>query len=265
MICRLAVFTLVVSAVLRGDSYEIRPAEGGDLSPTILQCVPGPLGVQELLYCGNRLAVFDEAGQDIDIIWWKPQGKFFLARKNGNVHIWAKDWMKAGSAEMFFDNVGNLTSFRREAGDGQRERDAATIVPNVKLELKHFWLKPRKQGDFWQNTSRLRLGYKNPNSAGTLFAELAVLAFAGLLFLSPFWARIAFGGCLAASLVALLLTESRGSFLGFCIGALILVAVAVSRRFTVKRLALCVGGVAFIVGLLAFGVFGERFGRDRPH
>ncbi len=258
---RLTVLAIATLAILRGDSYEIRPAAEAN-AVSVVQFAPAPLGASALLYGGNRLALFAGDGSSIDPVWWKPDGRFRLSHQGGKAHVNAKDWMKAGPAEFLFDASGRLTAFRRNAGDAQRERDSAVVAPRGRLTLRQCWPREKPQGDFWKGTSRMRLGYRNPNAAGTLFAELAVLALAGLAFLPGLWMRILSGAGLAASLTALFLTESRGSFVGFCLGAMILAFTAVARRFSFRKAAFWGCAVALVAGLAAMGAFGDRFGRN---
>ena len=261
MIRRLSVLALAMIAVLPGESYEIRPPVGTNAVPMLLYA-PAPFGSSVLLYGGRRLALFTGDGWSVDHVWWKPSAKFHLAHKDGKAHVLARDWMKAGPAEFSFDKSGNLSTFSRHADGAQQEKDSAVIAPSGKISLKQYWPKPKPTGDFWRGTSRLRLGYKNPNAAGTLFAELAVLALAGVAFLPYLWMRIAAGGGILASLVALFLTESRGSFVGFCIGAILLAFIAAIQRFSAKRMVIWCGISVIAAGLLVFGALGDRFGKN---
>ena len=263
------IFSVLVSfAVLSGESYEIRPLVNVSNSVTTLQFVSAPLGMQSLMCLGYNLAIFNNSGQSIDSIWGKPTGEFTLASQHGKTQIWAKNWAKAGPAELSFDEDGRLFAFRREADDALKDRDAHVVAPQGRVSLRHYWQKTSSGGnetvesDFWHDTNRLRLAYKNPNAAGTLFAELAVLALAGLVFLRPILVRALFGGGMAAFLIMLFFTESRGSFLGFILGAFILVGISLVRRFTLKRLLACCVVVLLGASLCVFGLFGDRFGKN---
>ena len=261
MIRCLSVLAIVALSVLRGGAYEIHPAPGSN-AVSLVQLVPAPLGTQALMYGGQRLALFTGDGSNKSILWWVPRNEFRLSHSGGKAHVQAKNWAKAGPAEFIFDGSGQLAAFRRDADDAQRAKDLAVIVPKGRLTLKHWWPKPKPPGDFWRGIKRLRLGYQNPNAAGTLFAELSILALAGLVFLPRLWMRVASGAGLAAFLAALFLTESRGSFIGFCLGAFLLALISTLRCFSVKKMVLWGGVVALAAGLLAFGAFGDRFGKN---
>ena len=115
--------------------------------------------------------------------------------------------------------------------------------------------------DIWKDGSRLRLWFDNPNKAGLLFAELALVALA-FVFLRPIGWRI-FGGILSlSSFVGLALTASRGAFLAFVCGLLVLALTRARSLFTWRRIAILVSVGVVIVGCLVAFKQGDRFGRN---
>ncbi len=109
-------------------------------------------------------------------------------------------------------------------------------------------------------SGRLQGAFSSPNSAGTLFAAISVMAFGRLL--SRFWSSRArqvfervdpiFLGIWLVSLTALVLTMSRMAVVSGAIATLILTAILCWRRAPMKWLAVgtAVGAVVMIAVLL---------------
>ena len=151
--------------------------------------------------------------------------------------------------------------------DGEEYKFAPASVPKSRGGIARLW--PAKEGrlvadsapDIWNDKSRLRLWFDNPNKAGLLFAELALAALA-LVFLRPVGVRV-LGGLLSLSAFACLaLTSSRGAFLAFLFGLFCLALTRVRALFTWRRIAvIAVAGLVVVGCLLASGQ-GDRFGRN---
>ena len=211
-------------AALHAHSAEILPDKGRSASALTLHYVSAPMGLHALMYGARRIALFDDSGRDIDIVWRKPARSFLRERKGAFTEIRTEKHDKIKPMSFRFDENGFLAALTLE-DEKKPERTQKTFFPRVKNPLRSYWDGvTASEGvtlDYWKASGRLRLGYSNPNASGALFAEISVLLLAGLLFLRPLWCRITSGVLLAGSFAALILTESRGSFLGFCLGALI--------------------------------------------
>ena len=95
----------------------------------------------------------------------------------------------------------------------------------------------------WKKSGRLRWPFPNPNENGCLYASLALLSC--FLFVMRHWAFRAAGGAIfLASVFALVMTASRGSFLAFAIGLLPVVALRAKTLVRSKSVWVLVALVA---------------------
>ena len=164
---------------------------------------------------------------------------------------------------------GRLKCFSRKSSDEQRKRDLRFILGDDKwsqVSLRRLWFRKKQRktdGDYWgKGNVRMRLWFANPNGAGVLWAEVGTLFLAGLLFLRSRKWKIGCGIVLLMACVLLWMTESRGSFLAFCVGATLLIFSYLARYFSLKRMCVTVGIVVLVGGLIATGALGERFGKN---
>jgi len=115
--------------------------------------------------------------------------------------------------------------------------------------------------DIWKDGSRLRLWFDNPNKAGLLFAELALAALA-LVFLRPVALRLLGALLSLAAFAGLALTSSRGAFLSFVCGLLVLALTRAKALLTWRRIAVLAAAGCVVVGCLLVSGQGDRFGRN---
>lgn len=142
-------------------------------------------------------------------------------------------------------------------------RPGATEGPVVK-RLTDLWAGKVNRDenavtDIWGGGGRLRLWYSSPNLLASLCASVALVGLGGLFFCSRLAIRLG-GGLLAAfGFVLLIMTGSRGAFVGFGVGAILQGVVFFVRSFSWKKLALLGGLVLLGVLVLALSGFGARF------
>lgn len=94
----------------------------------------------------------------------------------------------------------------------------------------------------WSGTGRLSFPYNNPNFSGALYAQLALLAL-GLMFMRRKAAKISGAVLFSAFVACMIMTGSRGAFLGFACGMAAVVAfrfrTLVSSRLFWGAAAIC--------------------------
>lgn len=202
---------------------------------------------------------------------YKSESKRFSAVCVGDrVTVTCSNIFKAGPAELTFEK-GYLRRFKRDGNETLRDHDFAilTAKPNRQVRLKDLWrlrrsdeLKEKAKVKWWQD-GRLRLGYFNPNAAGTLFAELSAL-FTMLVFVfRRRCIRLVCAAGAAIALVALFMTGSRGSFIAFSVGIAVAVLLNLGRRFFRKNVLVRVLLVVVfgVIVVFAIGqVMNDRFG-----
>lgn len=142
-------------------------------------------------------------------------------------------------------------------------RPGATEGPVVK-RLSELWAGKVNRDedavkDIWGGGGRLRLWYSSPNLLASLCASLALAGLGGLLFCSRLAIRLG-GGMLALfGFVLLIMTGSRGAFVGFLAGAALQGAVYFVRSFSWRKLVLLGGMLLAGALVLVFSGFGVRF------
>jgi len=148
---------------------------------------------------------------------------------------------------------------------GEPSESLSSLYPDASHVAKRV-ADAKQRSDIWGKSGRLRLFWENPNKAG------AALAGVFLLFLSAAARRrrtkaplrAAYGALAALSAAALVLTESRGAFLGAVVGVL---ALAVFRLRT-GGFRIAAWKVVCALAVLAIGIavavsfhVGDRFTR----
>ena len=156
---------------------------------------------------------------------------------------------------------------RRLLADGQEYKVPPVSAVKSADGIARLWPAPENRlvadtvPDIWKDSSRLRLWFDNPNKAGLLFAEFALVALA-LVFLRSVGWRILGGVLFLASFAGLALTASRGAFLAFVFGLLALALMRARSLFTWRRIAILASVGVVVVGCLVAFKQGDRFGRN---
>lgn len=169
---------------------------------------------------------------------------------------WAGDSSGSGS-RVTLSKAGRTVKFKRGV------RPGATEGPVVK-RLSDLWAGKVNRDedavkDIWGGGGRLRLWYSSPNLLASICASLALVGLGGLLLCSRLAIRLG-GGLLAVfGFVLLIMTGSRGAFVGFGVGAILQGAVFFVRSFSWKKLALLGGLVLLGGGVLVLSGFSARF------
>lgn len=184
--------------------------------------------------------------------------------------LWIRNINGLGTALFQFKD-GRLERFFRETEDSaKKEKDERYLCesPENPTQMADLWRKPStgdtEAWDYWARSSRIRLWFFNPNAAGTLFAEIAlVLASLALLIFRRKLICILLGCAAVVPVAFLVLTGSRGSFIALAVGGLaIAVMYFVLRRVGWKVLAVAGFAVLSLFGALALGLGGKRFGKE---
>ena len=116
------------------------------------------------------------------------------------------------------------------------------------------------ENDIWSKSGRLRLWFKNPNHAGILVAQLALLFFGAVLSRRHAALRIAASLLFLGAFVAMLITASRAALLVLGCGAAVMSVLRFRRRISV-RVGLVAGAVlAVAVVAMMLSPMGARFG-----
>ena len=147
---------------------------------------------------------------------------------------------------------------------GKPSESLASLYPDADYVAQRLDV-AKDNADIWEKSGRLRLFGSNPNKTGTVIAGLFLL-FVSLALCNGFGKvqKIAFGAISALSVVALLLTESRGAFLGALVG---LFSILIFHfRHGIKGVPVKKIVVPFVVLLLAVSAamyfhVGDRFTR----
>lgn len=263
-----ALFCLALAAVT-AFGYEIPFGEGTAAGVTDFYLVPSGYGRLTFKYAGIPVIDFRGNGSV-----WRSAGDVAIATATGDgtITVRHRDFMKAGEAVLVFKG-GHLVSFSRNGSEEQRKKDIHALCMRADKQptLPQLWrVSTEEQAEeskaLWWRDTRLRLGYFNPNAAGTLFAELAVLFFAFAFLVRRRWVRIASVVAALPMLYGVVLTGSRGSFLAFIVGVVVLVACRLCRAavrrpkvllFIVAAVLLCVGGL-FALNSATHGRFGSN-------
>ena len=256
------VLAILALAVLPVFGYEIPIGVGTDAGKSDFYLVPGGYGRLVLKYASIPLIDFDAKDGKVDGgNWSSPSGiATATAGEAGTVAVRHRNFLNAGAATLVFKD-GHLSAFRRDGGDdNQRKKDIAALTTRPKKQpaLRQLWRRrtaeqeEKAKGAWWRGGDRLRLGYFNPNAAGTLFAEFSALFAALALVLRRRVVRMA---CLAAagvSLVALLMTGSRGSLVALALGTALAGCMYFGKKLLRWRGLACVLAVVAVAGLVLY-------------
>ena len=260
-------------AAFNAYGYEIQVGDGTAVGESEFYIVPSGRGCLTLKFASIPVAAIEAAPGGGGRSWRTMDGAATAAANgNGAITVRHRDFLKGGPAELVFEN-GRLRTIRRDGDEGQRAKDIKMLSahPSKQPTLRQLW-RPRTAAQeeagkarWWRDDSRLRLGYFNPNAAGTLFAEIAALFAALALVLRRCGLRLTCLGVAAAALVALFLTGSRGSFVALAIGAGFAVCVRLKNRLLRAKTLASVFAVVALAGLVMFvagRATGGRFGEN---
>lgn len=253
--------------------YEIPFGEGTEAGETDFYIVPTSRDTLTLKYASIPLIKLTTPTIGDQRIW-TTSGRTAIAKgdSKGDITLRLSDFMKAGPAELDFKD-GHLRRMVRDSNEEQHNADlnAITTHPEHLPTLPQLWRKQTKEeaektkAAWWQGDGRLRLGYFNPNAAGTLFAQLAAL-FAALAFLiHRRFAQIAFAGGMLISLYGLFVTGSRGSFIAWLSGIVLMAVFRLGRKMIRPKTIIALLsviviaiGVMFAASIMAGGRFGTN-------
>ena len=253
---------LCAALVGRADSYviELKPEES-----QAFRFVPMSVRDYAITHRGRRIAYLVRARHRL----FNPAVRGLSGRIRGErAVVRCRSFLK-GPVEFRFEK-GVLVSLKRwksplEQRDIDEKLVRAAISP--RSDLTCLWPSEQEKKstyrDWWaaqKGLKRLRLWYFNPNGAGTLFAELALVGF-GLFLLSRGKALKGAGVVLTAAFFVLtLLTGSRGSVLAFGCGAIPMLLLATRTRLSRRAVAFAAIGLVAVAVLMSCGTFGARFG-----
>ncbi len=113
-----------------------------------------------------------------------------------------------------------------------------------------------RYGIHWRD--RFSLWYKNPNSAGMLLVEFALLFFALLTRRGRIWKSVAIAGA-AAGTFGVACTESRSAMLGLICGVACMAVVHIRKLFIRRNILLAAGATVLVAAAIWAGGFAERF------
>lgn len=262
----------IAFASFHAFGYEIRFGEGAQVPEAEFILVPNGLGRLTLKYSAMPLIDLDASPTGGGRAWATRDGTVkATAADDGTVTVRHRDFLEAGAATLVFSN-GRLASFSREGDEGQYRKDLQALCsrPSAPPTLPQLWREKSEERKAakrtrWWNDSRLRLGYFNPNAAGTLFAELAALFAALAVVLRRRGVRIACAVAAALMLAGLFLSGSRGSFIAWAAGMAAVAVCSAGRRLARPKTLLAVAAAA-VLGLGALLAAGSavngRFGAN---
>ncbi len=269
--CARKILSCLALAALPAFGYDIPVGEGTAAGVSDFYLAPGGKDRLVLKYASIPVMSFD-ARPGARKRTWQSHEATAMEESDGRIDVHHRNFLDAGAATLVFTQ-GRLRSFRREGDENRKAKDLAFLSAHPKRPptLQQLW-RPRsaerdkaEKASWWRDGARLRLGYFNPNAAGTLFAEIAALFAAFALVWRRCGVRLACLGASAAALVALILTGSRGSFIASILGIAITALVHFVPRLGGKRvllgtmLTVLLGGVAlFAVGKMTDGRFGAN-------
>jgi len=206
---------------------------------------------------------------------WQSQDLKATATMDGNgvITLQHLDFLKCGPARLVFKD-GLLADFERLGGGQVAESDAKSgrVLKGKPVKLARLWIHASEKqvleakANWWGDSGRLRLGYFNPNAAGTLFAELALVFFAlAVVIRRRIFLRCIFGAAAAIMTIGLFLTGSRGSLVGLFAGAALVVVCRLGRRIFRLRSLVALGLFAVLAAATVFAadrLSGGRLGSD---
>ena len=258
-------------AALPAFCYDIPAGEGTEAGVSDFYLVPDGKDRLLLKYASIPVMAFD-ARPDSRARTWQSHEAVVTETPDARLRLRHRNFMDAGAATLVFAD-GRLTLFRRDGDERQRQKDLAFLRthPRQPPRLAQLWRPQTDEKDkadkarWWRDGSRLRLGYFNPNAAGTLFAEMAALLAALALVFRRRGFRLACLGGSAAALVALVLTGSRGSFLALACGIAVAALLHFRQHLGRGRILLGVLLSVLLGGAALFGLgkaTGGRFGAN---
>lgn len=170
------------------------------------------------------------------------------------IDIWAKparEGAEIRAGMTFVDGRLQIKSLDGNAYSLPKEQFKLTgSVASLFPERKARETEKGSSGDIWGD-KRLRLWFVNPNSAGFLFTELVLIAFAVFLRLRKGWKVIpALIGI--AAFAGLMATASRGALLALLVGLGVLSAPYFRVLKKPRVLAFSVVGLLIFVGIIFF-------------
>ena len=177
--------------------------------------------------------------------------------KDRRIDIWADPKYTGGKLRTAFTFIAGRLKLM--VLDGKRYTAAKFLPQDGKLESffpKHRARQYEKnsKADIWrEDSSRLRMWFANPNSAGILFAELFIMCIYFLTKTKGMF-RI-FDGILSITfLYCLSATGSRGALLGAALGVGVIIFTCVRNLFSIRALAfLLLGLIVLSTGIVVSG------------
>ncbi len=258
---------IVLAAIARGGrAYTLEFDESGDNATPSCLFYPINCRMYAADIAGVRVGLWRENPAKEGILVSNGGAKWNGRRRGNESSLWL---FASGRAKAKFRN-GRLVSFSRESGgtvDEESDREMLSQEIRLKQRRKALRFKADHKGDgwhYWADSGRLRLWYANPNAAGALFAEIALLGLAMLFFVPHRILRVCGVLLTLASLVMLAFTHSRGGFVAVAVGfiALLLPVVLGVRRRRIRMVILIVG-IAAIVSMVVATPLIARWAANR--
>lgn len=138
-------------------------------------------------------------------------------------------------------------------------------TPKIEGSLESLWppKKPRtfekgSSADIWRNDTRLRLWFANPNSAGLMCVQVALVGL-WLLLAGRWYRRLAGLALFAVAFYGVAQSGSRGALLGMIIGAGLMAAFALRKKLNAKTMAAAIAVLGIGVALFASSGLVKRF------
>lgn len=162
--------------------------------------------------------------------------------KKRRTDIWADPKYTGGKLRTAFTFIAGRLKLM--VLDGKRFTFPKPVSQEERLkelfpENKARQYKKNSTADIWRSdSSRLRLWFANPNSAGVLFAELLILC-VWALTKTKGYLRVGIGILSLTFLYFLLATSSRGALLGAILGLLAIAFSQIRKWFSFKGLLIC--------------------------
>ena len=182
---------------------------------------------------------------------------------NGIFKVLTNPEFKGGRTGFVFKD-GHLRRMILGRKDYQFEQMSYPVPTNT---LESLWPKELSSqearelfGTWNKDTTRLRLGFVNPNKAGCLCAELVLVGIGLMLFFTKRKWCVVCGAAVSIVAFALLtLTASRGGLLACVAGVVVLLAFRGRRLFSLKWFAIVAAMGVLAIGIVSIAGLTERF------
>ena len=196
---------------------------------------------------------FERSSENPDVLTGPRPWVGFIENDKQVIRIWPDlpDRGKGRQTGGMF-HKGQLLGYSRDGVDYVYAKGS----PKFEDKLENLWPKKRARqtakgslGDSWNSERRFRLWYANPNSAGLLGAELALL-FGALCFGAGMWRKVVGVTGVLAGIAIVAFSGSRGAIVATAVGSLAVLAPSGRKLLSRSGLITVISCIVLAVAVL---------------